>query len=43
MDVSESRLIGALLLLLGVSCLVVGWYTGQFDALVELLRRAFTP
>ena len=43
MDVSESRLIGSLLLLLGISCLIVGWYTGQFDALVGLLRKAFVP
>jgi len=43
MDIPESRLIGSLLLLLGVSCLVVGWYTGQFDALVELLKKAFVP
>jgi len=43
MDIPENRMIGALLLLLGVSCLIVGWYTGQFDALVGLLRKAFVP
>jgi hypothetical protein len=41
MDISESRMIGSLLLLLGVSCLIVGWYTGQFDAIVSLLNRVF--
>jgi hypothetical protein len=41
-DIPENRMIGALLLLLGVSCLVVGWYTGQFDALVKLLEKAFS-
>jgi hypothetical protein len=41
MDVPERRMIGALLLLLGVSFLVVGVYTGQFNALLELLKKAF--
>lgn len=41
MDIPERRVIGALLLLLGVSCLIVGWYTGQFDALVTLLKKVF--
>ena len=41
MDISESRMIAALLLLLGVSCLIVGSYTGQFDALVKLLKSVF--
>jgi hypothetical protein len=41
MDISESRMIAALLLLLGVSCLIVGLYTGQFDALVKLLKSVF--
>jgi hypothetical protein len=43
MDIPESRMIATLLLLLGVSCLIVGWYTGQFDVLVGLLRKAFAP
>jgi hypothetical protein len=41
MDISESRMIAALLLLLGVSCLIVGLYTGQFDELVKLLESVF--
>lgn len=39
MDISERRVIGALLLLLGVSFLAVGAYTGQLNAVVELLKR----
>jgi len=41
MDIQERRVISALLLLLGVSCLAVAVYTKQFDALVELLKKAF--
>jgi hypothetical protein len=41
MDIAERRVIGALLLLLGVSFFAVGVYTGQLNAILELLRRAF--
>lgn len=41
MDVLERRVIGALLLLLGVSFLAVGVYTGQLDEIVEMLKTAF--
>jgi len=41
MDVPERRVIGALLLLLGVSFLTVGVYTGQLDEIVEMLKTAF--
>jgi hypothetical protein len=41
MDIPERRMIGALLLLLGVSALAVGMYTGQVDKIVEMLRTAF--
>lgn len=41
MDISERRVIGALLLLLGVSFLAVGIYTGQLDEMVEMLKTAF--
>jgi len=41
MDVPERRVIGALLLLLGVSFLAVGVYTGQLDWIVERLEKAF--
>jgi len=41
MDIPERRVIGALLLLLGVSFLAVGIYTGQLNVMVEMLKRAF--
>jgi hypothetical protein len=41
MDVPERRVMGALLLLLGVSFLAVGVYTGQLDEIVETLKTAF--
>lgn len=41
MDNSERRMIGALLLLLGVSFLAVSIYTGQTNAIMELLKTPF--
>ncbi len=41
MDIAERRVIGALLLVLGVSCLIIGVYTGQLGAIIELLRKGF--
>jgi hypothetical protein len=41
MDLPESRVIGALLLLLGVSSLAVGVYTGQLSVIVNLLEKMF--
>ncbi len=41
MDIPERRVIGALLLLLGVSFLAAGIYTGQLNTLVEMLKTAF--
>jgi hypothetical protein len=41
MDAQQRRMIGALLLLLGVSFLAVGAYTGQFSIIVDLLRKVF--
>jgi hypothetical protein len=41
MDIPERRVIGALLLLLGVSFLAVGIYTGQLNAIVEMLKKVF--
>jgi hypothetical protein len=41
MDTPERRMIGALLLLLGVSSLAVGLYTGQLNVIVSLLGKAF--
>jgi len=42
MDIQERRVIGALLLLLGVSLLAAGFYTGQLNAIIELLKKVFT-
>jgi hypothetical protein len=41
MDVPERRVIGALLLLTGVSFLAAGVYTGQLNTVLDLLRKAF--
>jgi hypothetical protein len=41
MDIPEGRVIGALLLLLGISIFAVGIYTGQLNAILTLLKRAF--
>jgi len=41
MDIPERRVIGALLLLSGVSFLAVGVYTGQLDEIVEMLKTVF--
>jgi len=43
MDIPERRVIGALLLLLGVSFLAVGIYTDQLKTIVELLKNVFSP
>jgi hypothetical protein len=42
MEIPERRIIGALLLLLGVSFLAVGIYTGQLNTILEMLKKAFT-
>jgi hypothetical protein len=42
MDIAERRVIGALLLLTGVSFLAVGMYTGQLGVLVDMLKTVFT-
>jgi uncharacterized membrane protein YiaA len=41
MNIPERRVIGALLLLLGISIFAVGIYTGQLNAILTLLKRAF--
>ncbi len=41
MDIQERRVMGALLLLLGVSLLAVGIYTGQLNMVIELLKKTF--
>jgi len=42
MDIPERRIIGALLLLLGVSFLAVGVYTGQLNMIMEMLKKVFS-
>jgi hypothetical protein len=41
MEIPERRMLGALLLLLGVSFLAVGIYTGQLNAILDLLKKVF--
>jgi len=41
MDISERRVLGALLLLLGVSMFAIGVYTNQLNVLINLLKTAF--
>jgi hypothetical protein len=41
MDIPERRIMGALILLLGVSCLAVAVSTGQLSEVVNLLRTVF--
>ncbi len=43
MDLHERRVIGALLLLLGVSLFAIGLYTGHLEAVIKLLKEAFRP
>jgi len=39
MDVSMRRVIGSLLLLLGVSFLTIGLYSGQLDIVIDIVKR----
>ena len=41
MEISESRMLGALILLLGVSLFAVGVYTNQLNKLISLLETPF--
>jgi hypothetical protein len=41
MDTQQRRVIGALILLLGVSFLAVAVYTGQLNTIVELMKKVF--
>jgi hypothetical protein len=42
MDIPQRRVIGALILLLGISFLAIGIYTGQLNAIVGMLKKIFT-
>jgi len=39
MDVSFRRVVGSLILLLGISFLTIGLYTGQINTVMEIVRR----
>ena len=39
MDVSLRRLFGSLILLLGITFLTVGLYTGQLQTVIEIVKR----
>jgi hypothetical protein len=41
MDVSEQRVIGSLLLLLGVTFLIIGLYSGQLETVLEIVKKIF--
>jgi len=41
MDVSEQRVIGSLFLLLGVTFLIIGLYTGQLNAVIKIVSKIF--
>jgi hypothetical protein len=41
MDIPERRVMGALLLLLGVSLLAAGMYTDQLNEVIETLNTIF--
>ncbi|MBS7647852.1 MAG: hypothetical protein QXK93_01265 [Candidatus Bathyarchaeia archaeon] len=42
MEISERRVIGALLLLLGVSMFAAGLYHGELKIVIELLKKVFS-
>ncbi len=41
MDISERRVIGCLLLLLGLTLLALGLYTGQLERVLEIVKEVF--
>jgi hypothetical protein len=43
LETAEKRVIGALLLLLGVSFFVVGWYGGQLSVVADFVKNIFPP
>lgn len=43
MDVSTRRVIGSLMLLLGVTFLAVGLYSGQINNLIQIVKRILEP
>ncbi|MEM2995288.1 MAG: hypothetical protein QXI91_04650 [Candidatus Bathyarchaeia archaeon] len=43
MEIPQRRVVGALLLLLGVSFFAISVYTGQLNTVLEMLKKAFSP
>lgn len=42
MDVSEQRIVGSLLLLLGFTLLTIGLYSGQLAYVLDIIKKVFT-
>lgn len=43
LEIAEKRVLGSLLLLLGLSFLIVGWYGGQLGLIAEFVKQVFGP
>jgi hypothetical protein len=43
LEISERRVIGALILLAAVTFLTIGFSTGQIEKIAELMRTIFEP
>ncbi len=41
MDISQRRMFGSLLLLIGISAITVALYNHQFDRVVDMLKSVF--
>ncbi len=41
MEISEQRVIGSLLLLLGITFLTIGLYSGQLRTVLEIMKTIF--
>jgi hypothetical protein len=41
METSEQRVVGSLLLLLGITFLAIGLYSGQLTTVLEIVRTIF--
>lgn len=43
MEISEKRIVGSLILLLGLSFLLIGVYSGQLASILEFVKNTFKP
>ncbi len=43
MEISEKRIVGALILLTGLTLLSIALYTNQLTTIIELMRNIFEP